>query len=332
MIKIKRGPYETLTTSDTSIPYGQPVVGDATSGTLKSGQCGSVLTIGDADSSTFNSIDHKYYALPSNLQTPGIVIHDPAYYDNGIPYGVMVTDTVDSGVIAVQNGTPTVSPVLPVNCGGTGATTASAAKSNIGLSNVVNERQYSAAYPPPYPVRSVNGKTGAVTLSNTDVGAVKNGGVTGQDGNHQMAMSWSGNAILVGVDNNAAVKTLVTADDSRLGDTGYQTFYHSTNWVTDGSAVFSAYIRKVGPIVFYEFDLTARITVDCSQESASKLVTYNIIDASYKPNMTIYKLVTIINGTPLYFKFDPSGSEIRCFGVNIPAGTRLRGTWIWMGQ
>ena len=182
------------------------------------------------------------------------------------------------------------------------------------------------------PVTSVNGKTGALTLSNTDVGAVKNGGVTGQDGNHQMAMSWSGNAIIVGVDNNAAVKTLVTTDDSRLSDSGFQAFYHSSNWVTDGSAVFRAYLRKVGPIVFYEFDFTARLNIDCASESASKLVTYNINDRSYRPNMTIYKLVTIINGTPLYFKFDPSGSEIRCFGVNIPRGTRLRGTWTWMGQ
>ena len=37
------------------------------------------------------------------------------------------------------------------------------------LGNVANERQYSAANPPPYPVTSVNGKTGAVSLSATDV-------------------------------------------------------------------------------------------------------------------------------------------------------------------
>ena len=230
LIKVKRGTYEALTTSNIPIPYGQPVVGDADSGTLKSGQCGSVLTIGDEDNLTFNSINYRYYALPSNFQQPGIVIHDPNYYNNGIPYGVMVTDTVETGVITVNNGSPNVSSVLPIICGGTGAgtvegarsslglgnlatldtinlnsstttgtlplskgdtgaTTASAAKSNIGLSNVVNERQYSEQNPPPYPVTSVNSKTGAVILSNTDVGAVKNGGVTGQDGSHQMAMS-----------------------------------------------------------------------------------------------------------------------------------------------
>lgn len=37
-------------------------------------------------------------------------------------------------------------------------------KSAIGLGNVANERQYSASNPPPYPVTSVNGKTGAVQI------------------------------------------------------------------------------------------------------------------------------------------------------------------------
>ncbi|MDE6604780.1 MAG: hypothetical protein K2K85_02020 [Clostridia bacterium] len=42
-------------------------------------------------------------------------------------------------------------------------------KEAIGLGNVANERQYSSANPPPYPVTSVNGKTGAVQISTGDV-------------------------------------------------------------------------------------------------------------------------------------------------------------------
>lgn len=38
-------------------------------------------------------------------------------------------------------------------------------KSDIGLGNVDNVKQYSASNPPPYPVTSVNGHTGAVTIS-----------------------------------------------------------------------------------------------------------------------------------------------------------------------
>lgn len=37
-------------------------------------------------------------------------------------------------------------------------------KSEVGLANVDNVKQYSASNPPPYPVTSVNGKTGAVTI------------------------------------------------------------------------------------------------------------------------------------------------------------------------
>lgn len=37
-------------------------------------------------------------------------------------------------------------------------------KSDIGLSNVDNVKQYSATNPPPYPVTSVNGKTGTITV------------------------------------------------------------------------------------------------------------------------------------------------------------------------
>ena len=44
-------------------------------------------------------------------------------------------------------------------------------KSDIGLGNVDNVRQYSASNPPPYPVTSVNGKTGAVSLTASDIGA-----------------------------------------------------------------------------------------------------------------------------------------------------------------
>ena len=45
-------------------------------------------------------------------------------------------------------------------------------KDEIGLGNVANERQYSVSNPPPYPVTSVNGQTGAVKLSASDVGAL----------------------------------------------------------------------------------------------------------------------------------------------------------------
>lgn len=51
-------------------------------------------------------------------------------------------------------------------------------KADIGLGNVDNVKQYSVDNPPPYPVTSVNSKTGAVILSASDVGAVSTDDVT----------------------------------------------------------------------------------------------------------------------------------------------------------
>ena len=45
-------------------------------------------------------------------------------------------------------------------------------KSQVGLSNVDNVRQYSTSNPPPYPVTSVNGSTGAVNLTANSVNAI----------------------------------------------------------------------------------------------------------------------------------------------------------------
>ena len=42
-------------------------------------------------------------------------------------------------------------------------------KSDVGLGNVDNVKQYSASNPPPYPVTSVNGQTGAVTVKGVEI-------------------------------------------------------------------------------------------------------------------------------------------------------------------
>lgn len=47
---------------------------------------------------------------------------------------------------------------------------------SVGLGNVDNVKQYSATNPPPYPVTSVNGHTGAITIREVpDVTAADNG-------------------------------------------------------------------------------------------------------------------------------------------------------------
>lgn len=77
-------------------------------------------------------------------------------------------------------------------------------KSDVGLGNVDNVQQYSATNPPPYPVTSVNGQTGAVSLSIPssagDVGAV----AVAQGVGH------SGEFLVVGSDGNVTTVTLAT--------------------------------------------------------------------------------------------------------------------------
>lgn len=76
-------------------------------------------------------------------------------------------DGVTSNVQAQLNGKQ---PTITVNgiIQGDGAGNLSAAELNsasVGLGNVDNVKQYSATNPPPYPVTSVNGHTGAVTIA-----------------------------------------------------------------------------------------------------------------------------------------------------------------------
>lgn len=71
---------------------------------------------------------------------------------------------ISDGVITL--GSNTITPVTSVN--GKSGTSVTLDKTNIGLGNVDNVKQYSTSNPPPYPVTSVNGQTGAVTIDIPD--------------------------------------------------------------------------------------------------------------------------------------------------------------------
>ena len=95
--------------------------------------------------------------------------------------GIVILASEDVGLGNLDNerqysaSNPPPYPVVSVN-GKTGAVNLTAndigarpsdwtpSKSNIGLGLVENERQYSAANPPPYPVTAVNGQTGDVAV------------------------------------------------------------------------------------------------------------------------------------------------------------------------
>ena len=113
--------------------------------------------------------------------------------------GTVVLDAADVGALPDSTTIPSAATSAPADLGtkavGTSTKYAredhvhekpSYSKSDVGLGNVDNVQQYSANNPPPYPVSSVNGQTGAVTLSipssASDVGAVASNQGSGNAG------------------------------------------------------------------------------------------------------------------------------------------------------
>ena len=105
----------------------------------------------------------------------------PAHLPNQFPLDIKIGNTTTSydgsaaKTVEIPEGVPSVTTAdngkfLRVVSGAWAAATLG--KSDVGLGSVDNVRQYSASNPPPYPVTSVNGQTGAVTLSASDVSAI----------------------------------------------------------------------------------------------------------------------------------------------------------------
>lgn len=102
--------------------------------------------------------------LQTNAATTGNVGIGTATPSTKLQVVGTVTATAFSGDGSALTNVPY--PVTSV-AGKTGAVTVS--KSDVGLGNVDNVKQYSASNPPPYPVTSVNGQTGAVTVKGVEI-------------------------------------------------------------------------------------------------------------------------------------------------------------------
>lgn len=86
----------------------------------------------------------------------------------------------------------------------------SVSKSDVGLGNVDNVKQYSASNPPPYPVTSVNGKTGAVTVSVPTVPATTS--LIKGDGSGGLAAATRGSDYIAS--GNIVKQTLVASEST----------------------------------------------------------------------------------------------------------------------
>lgn len=81
----------------------------------------------------------------------------------------------------------------------------------VGLGNVDNVKQYSASNPPPYPVISVNGQTGAVSLTASDVGALP---LTGGKMSIQCVVNMNEGFIYGATSISAQMINIISMDDS----------------------------------------------------------------------------------------------------------------------
>lgn len=91
-------------------------------------------------------------------------------------------------------------------------------KSEVGLENVDNVKQYSASNPPPYPVTSVNSKTGAVSLGAGDVGADKSGTASSAVSSHNTNASAHNDIRLLIEGLSTRLNAIANSDDTTLDD------------------------------------------------------------------------------------------------------------------
>lgn len=156
------------------------------------------------------------------------------------------------------------------------------------------------------------------------------GGVTGEDGTHRMASSWDGSRVIVGVDNNAAVKELIAVGDAEVADTGWIDAWASSNWRSDTN--FLTKTRKVGRVVNIIIDLTARIDLNISSESSALLVLYRI-NSQMTPSVWWQQPVHTVQGKQVFLKMLQDGGNglaIRVWGENLTAGDRIMATITYM--
>lgn len=99
-------------------------------------------------------------------------------------------------------------------------------KSQVGLGNVDNVKQYSASNPPPYPVTSVNGDTGAVNLTASDVGALST-----QTGTQGQFLGFISDNVVGAVDAPTSTSPFNTSHNGTLAS-------GSGNWTSSGGQYY----------------------------------------------------------------------------------------------
>lgn len=156
-----------------------PSVGNGTLTIQKNGTSAGTFTANATTNKTINItvptkvseltddvVSGKYLPLTGGTITGDLTVGSASLQTNGYVTGTWLRTTANTALSSAA------SKIAVINDGWVYSRTADQIKSDIKLDKVDNVKQYSASNPPPYPVKSVNGKTGAVTISATDVSAI----------------------------------------------------------------------------------------------------------------------------------------------------------------
>lgn len=215
---------------------------------------------------------------------------DSAYQkpSTGIPATDLAEGVQDSLALAnsalqsVPDATATQKGVATL--GASGGAARYGQKNDVGLGNVANVLQYSTENPPPYPVTSVAGKTGAVTLVKADVG-------------------------LGNVDNTADLDKPVstatqTALNAKIGNTGAQSIAGNLTLVADSSGNGNLVVQG---------DLTVQGTTITEEHETLNVVDNLIVTNSEGASLTDLSGVAIRkNATDTYgVLYDPVSDSVK---------------------
>ena len=143
-------------------------------------------------------------------------------------------------------------------------------KSDVGLGNVDNVRQYSASNPPPYPVNSVNGQTGAVVIDTHDDLIPTQASSSNQLADKNFVNSTVGTATATfrGTYNSLAELEQVTADENDYG------FVVSTD--SAGNTVYNRYKYASGTWTF-EYALNNSSFTQAQWEAIQSGITSGLV-------------------------------------------------------
>ena len=182
------------------------------------------------------NVDNALTTHEENTNNPHNVVSNQVSYtptQGGVIQDTNVQDaleTVEAGFTGLSTSLTAVANELRSHEGNT-SNPHSVTKEQVGLGNVDNVKQYSASNPPPYPVTSVNGDTGTVNLTATDVGALP---TTGGTMTGPLTLSGNPSANLQAA-TKQYVDTAIAGIDIPESAQKYSGTLPTSGWTTSGS-------------------------------------------------------------------------------------------------